>query len=403
MASLLWGKVYYKTHFAGFIREEPGNSISFTYDPSYLANNNLPIAQTLPLRPEPFVSIAGLLPFFDNLVAEGWLETAQKRLLGKRITSRFELLLTFGYDCAGAVSVLDPEPLKLTQSHIDTSDPKELAVLTGRASLSGIQPKIALVERGGKFYPAKVGELSTYIAKFPSSHHADLTMNEYVTMQAFQTLLPEDDVVELQLGQIEGFQEEALIIKRFDRTMDGQRIHFEEFNQLLGYLSAAKYDGSYKDMANFINTMPGCLNIESYRLFLRVLAGILLGNTDMHLKNFAMMYRGSELRLTPSYDQVAAILYGYKSMALEIAGARDLPVGNIKPTTIIRLGKEFQLSDESIHMAYEQLAQNISNAKDKIRDMDRVSPLLKDNIINLLEKRWNGTFALIGKHLSQKP
>ena len=84
MAQLLWGNVYYKDTFAGFLREEPGGRTSFIYDESYLVAALPPVSYTLPLRPEPFVGQSGLLPFFDNLVAEGWLEEAQTRLIGKR-------------------------------------------------------------------------------------------------------------------------------------------------------------------------------------------------------------------------------------------------------------------------------------------------------------------------------
>src|SRR5205807_2570063 len=133
-----------------------------------------PISHTLPLRRKPYIYPLGLHPFFDNLVAEGWLEGAQTRFLGKRQASRFELLLAFGRDCAGAVSVLDPSPAELSQKLLDKSDPKELALIKNRASLSGVQPKFSLVERAGKFYPSKMDEVSTYIGKFPSRYHDDL-------------------------------------------------------------------------------------------------------------------------------------------------------------------------------------------------------------------------------------
>ena len=36
MANLIWGKVYYKEHFAGFLREEPGERASFhIHDKTY--------------------------------------------------------------------------------------------------------------------------------------------------------------------------------------------------------------------------------------------------------------------------------------------------------------------------------------------------------------------------------
>lgn len=70
---------------------------------------------------------------------------------------------------------------------------------------------------------------------------------------------------------------------------------------------------------------PRCLPAEIYRLYLRILAGLLLGNTDMHLKNFAMFCTDAGLRLSPAYDAISASLYGYKTIALSIDGAANLP------------------------------------------------------------------------------
>jgi len=53
--------------------------------------------------------------------------------------------------------------------------------MAGRASLSGIQPKMALAKRDGQLYPTWMTELSTHIAKFPSLRHPDLMANEYLT------------------------------------------------------------------------------------------------------------------------------------------------------------------------------------------------------------------------------
>ncbi len=408
MAHFAWGNVYFNAHFAGCLREEPGNRASFTYDACYL-NAGLPaLAFTLPLKSEPFISELGLHPFFDNLVAEGWLEAAQTRLLGKRQASRFELLLAFGQDCAGAVSVIDPEPAKFTRAMLDETDQKELVVMASRASLSGIQPKLTLIHRDGKFMPSKKGELSTHIAKFQSRHHDDLVMNEYLTTLAFKALVLDDDVADMWLGEVDGFSEQALIIKRFDRDDSNTRIHFEEFNQLLGNPSKAKYDGSYKDIADFIRTTSengaSCSDHSSqiYRLYLRILAGLLIGNTDMHLKNFAMFHTPTGLRLTPSYDQLASSLYQYKSIALAIGGAHELSINMLKPKNIIKLGEEFKLSSDAIALAYEQLSAQKKLAKESIAQAEQGSELLKNQLINIIEKRWVGTFALVEQQLLKK-
>ncbi|MGE0471263.1 MAG: type II toxin-antitoxin system HipA family toxin [Nitrospira sp.] len=400
MAYLLWGHIYYKDRFAGILRQEPGERTSFTYHDSYLSAGQPSIAYTLPLQAAPFLSESGLPPFFDNLVAEGWLEEAQTRLLAKRRASRFELLLAFGQDCAGAVSVIDPEPQE--RGTIQPDNPMDLAVMAGRASLSGIQPKLALIEDHGTFRPVRAKELSTHIGKFPSPRHDDLTANEYLTTMALKALLPDDPIVDLHMGRIEGFPDQALIITRFDRTADGQRIHFEEFNQLLGYPSDAKYGGSHQSMADFIRATPGCLPAEIYRLYLRILAGLLLGNTDMHLKNFAMVHTDTGLRLSPAYDAVSATLYGYKTIALSIGGAANIPIGNLKPQTLIRLGQEFGLSTEAMAMAAGQLERRRQAAKEVLMKCRIGSKTLRDDILTHMDTRWNGTVALIGPALSKK-
>jgi serine/threonine-protein kinase HipA len=401
MANLLWGRVFYKNHFAGIIKEEPGEKISFSYDPSYLESGYPSISYTLQLQEAPHISINGLHPFFDNLVAEGWLESAQIALLGKRSISRFELLLAFGYDCAGAVSVIDPEPTTLSNSLVNVEDSKEKAIITSRASLSGVQPKLAIIERGGQYFPARIGELSTHIAKFPSSDHDDLITNEYLTMQAFKALLPDDDIVDLSIGEVIGVTEPALIIKRFDRK-DGDRLHFEEFNQLLNKKSTQKYNGSYKDMSEFILQTKGCLPIENYRLYARIITGLILGNTDMHFKNFAMLHTPTGLRLTPSYDQVAAFIYRYKTVALSMNGSSELLLARVKPKNIIALAHDFQLSDAVVGMLMKQLNRNREKAKESIFSAKVGNALLKDQLINQMDARWNGTFTLIGKLLSKK-
>lgn len=395
MAKLLWGKVYYQNTFAGILRQEPGFGSSFTYDPAYLQQNNPAIAYCLPLQAEPYEYQTELPPFFDNLVAEGWLEQVQSRLLGKRIVSRFELLLAFGQDCAGAVSVIDSNPEPISDALIKIDDPKEIAIMSSRASLSGIQPKLALVEKQGKFYAAKTNQLSTYIAKLASDHHADLIANEYLTTLAFKHLLPDDSVAELNIGKVEGLEKDALIIKRFDRSND-KRVNFEEFNQLFDQPANNKYFGSYKMMADFMYSAPGCLPTEVYRLYLRILAGILLGNTDMHLKNFAMLHINNGLHLTPAYDQVAALLYGYEQLALSIDNKENINIYKLQPTDIITLGHEFDLNNTTIMTAIHMLRKNIKTAQLAVLNAKFGSATLKQNIVNIIEKIWNKTFASIG-------
>ena len=155
-------------------------------------------------------------------------------------------------------------------------------------------------------------------------------------------------------------------------------------------------------MSNFILHTKECLPTENYRLYARILGGLLLGNTDMHFKNFAMLHTQGGLRLTPSYDQVAASLYNYKTVALALGGATDLNLMTLKSKNIIALAKEFQISNAALEMLLKQLSQNKKNAKESIFSSEIGTPVLKDHLIKNMEQRWNGTFALIGQTLSKK-
>src|SRR5216684_4121029 len=100
MAASLWGKIYYDGLFAGELRQEPGGRCVFAYDFTFLEASHPSIAFTLPRQAPPHICEQGLHPFFDNLVAEGWLRNAQARALKVNPDNRFGLLLAFGHDCA---------------------------------------------------------------------------------------------------------------------------------------------------------------------------------------------------------------------------------------------------------------------------------------------------------------
>ncbi|MXW15551.1 MAG: type II toxin-antitoxin system HipA family toxin [Rhodothermaceae bacterium] len=402
MAINLWGKVFYRDTFAGILSQEAGGRCVFTYDESYLQCSLPAISHTLPLRAEPHLSENGLHPFFDNLCAEGWLKNAQARALGLRRDDRFSLLLAFGTDLAGAVNIIDPDPAG--DIKIDHNDPENIAALSARASLSGVQPKLGATKEGRVFRSVGRGERATYIAKLPSPTLPDILELEYITTQACAALLKKDIVAEMTLRPLRGVSERALLIKRFDRTEDGKQIHFEEFNQLLSNRSEDKYEACYEHMADFIiQNRDICLRAECDTLFRRVIACILTGNTDAHLKNFAMEYTESGLRLAPCYDLVATACYPqYQTLALGIAGTENIRIGSIGPKNIVRLGNLFGLPDRAVMLAVSDFASRLDRAHSAIDASKNVDQNIKDELHQQIKKRWNGTFASIGTYLSKK-
>jgi serine/threonine-protein kinase HipA len=403
MARTLWGKIYLKDIYAGRLQEEPGGRCVFTYDPTYLAREKpAAIAHTLPLRAEPYVSERGLHPFFDNLVAEGWFRNAQARALGIDPSSRFALLLGFGHDLAGAVSVEDPEPAARKQ--LDHADKATIAALLGRASLSGIQRKLLVVRSGKSYRPVGPEELSTHIAKLASGNLTSLLELEYLTTLAVRMLLPGDETADTDIIHLPSIKEDALIIPRFDRTSTGKRAHFEEFNQLLGkYSGDDKYEGAYEDLGQFILHTPSCIPAEADRLLRRILACLLVGNTDAHFKNFAMFHARDGLRLTPAYDLVAASFYPeYQSIALSVAGVKNMAIGSLQAKHLLRMAQGFGVNENALVSAVEQLGKRLPTALAALEKSDVGPKPLRESLQERMEKRWNGSFVSTGALLSKK-
>ena len=399
MATRLYGTVFYRNDVAGTLEQVPDGRFAFTYAPSYLDGAGAQIAYTLPRQEDPHYSFE-LHPFFDNLVAEGWLARAQARALGIRGDDRFARLLAFGLDCPGAVSVVDPKPA--TTPDLTHGSGEELAALTNRASISGVQPKLFAVQEGKHFRPAQRGEPSTHIAKLPSPELEHLVELEYLTTNAARVLLPADQIVEVEVAPVEKIQGDCLLVRRFDRTEQGEKIHFEEFNQLLGRPAEAKYEGSYGEMAEFMRAhQTEQREIDIDRLFRRVLVCILLGNNDAHSKNFALLYTDEGFRLGPFYDIVAPSVYPRfrrTGLALKITpGTNPHSMSDIGPKHLSLLAKSFGLNNAVLQVAVSDLKRQLEAAQEAIRVSQVGSTTLKKQLIDLMGKRWNGTFASIGK------
>ena len=79
-------------------------------------------------------------------------------------------------------------------------------------------------------------------------------------------------------------------IKRFDR--DGKRkLALEDFSQLMGLSRESKYDASMEKIAHVVSEHCTFPVLEHINLFRLTLVNFLLGNEDMHAKNFSLITR----------------------------------------------------------------------------------------------------------------
>lgn len=262
-----------------------------------------------------------LMPFFSNLLPEGHL----RRYLadGARVhpEREFFLLWALGRDLPGAITVTAEDHHEWPeQSHSELEDEAATTAIghTWRFSLAGVQLKFSAVinARGGLTIPAR-GIGGHWIVKLPSRDFRHVPENEFSMMTLAKMVgidVPAIDLIDV--SSIDNLPEginhlggKAFIIERFDRTDTGQRIHIEDFAQVFGVYPQQKYEkASYRNLARVIAAESGHDDVAEF--IRRATFNVLIGNGDMHLKNWSLIYRDRQhAELSPAYDFVSTIAY----------------------------------------------------------------------------------------------
>jgi len=92
--------------------------------------------------------------------------------------------------------------------------------------------------------------------------------------------------------------------KRFDRTADGQHLHFASAMTLLQHIDGDDYTSgaSYLEMVDFILRHGARPNIDLEELWRRIVFSICVKNTDDHLRNHGFILTTKGWVLSPAYD-----------------------------------------------------------------------------------------------------
>ena len=201
----------------------------------------------------------------------------------------------------------------------NSADSTDYAEHIGRISLSGVQPKGALVLRDGSLRKPKEGERGEYILKPAPESYALLERkycpaNEHLTMQ----MAAQAYGIETAANALCFFRngEAAYITKRFDVAPDGSKYSQEDFASLAGLTKANggtnyKYGVlSYEDCADIIRRYVRAAQVDLLRFFRVVLFNYITLNDDAHLKNFSLIDRGNgDYRLAPAYALINTSLH----------------------------------------------------------------------------------------------
>jgi len=260
-----------------------------------------------------------LTPFFSNLLPEKMMRNYLAEKAGVNSEREFFLLWALGQDLPGAITIesADGEALPPGMSGLTEArqTKKENAM---RFSLAGAQLKFPAVQRSnGRLSIPENGTGGSWIVKLPTSSYKGVPENEFSMMELARHMgmdVPETKL--LNISDIENipkdigqFGKSVFAIKRFDRSFEEPDIHIEDFAQVFTVYPGNKYKKtSIRNIAELIGSEGQEYDIAEF--IRRLVFNTLIGNADMHLKNWSLIYRDRQsASIAPAYDFVSTIPY----------------------------------------------------------------------------------------------
>jgi serine/threonine-protein kinase HipA len=375
---------------AGRLDYERGR-LTLTYAEAWRSRRDaVPVSLSMPMTAEAHSGAVveaflwGLLP--DNeLIIRDWAIRFQ-------VSARqpFGLIGAVGEDCAGAVQFVQLDRLDSVLSGdrdgvewLSEADVgARLADLRrnkgawrrsgdqGQFSLAGAQPKIALIQQGGRWGVPSGRVPTTHILKPPSAEIEAQAENEHFCLSVLGRFnLP------VPASRVQRFGEEiAIVVERYDRFEGGdgivRRFHQEDFCQALGASPDKKYQNQggpgLKDLINLLREVSASPQEDIDTLVTASIFNWMIGGSDAHAKNFSLLLgaAGSH-RLAPIYD-VASILPYSPQVQFE-----DIKLA-------MKIGREYRLRDiglkqwgrfaEENRLDFEQLRARITDVAARLPD-----------------------------------
>jgi len=296
----------------------------------------------------------------------------------------------YKYSKSGLIK-LSPRLIDLNPLPFTAQEQRQEA--TSRAvkmSIQGVQPKLSailsiknrameIVDSGGK-----------YIIKPQNNIYKELPENEDVTMKMAKLLGIEVPLTGLIYSKDGSF---SYFIKRFDRFGKNNKIHVEDFAQLTNNKRETKYNWSMEKLIPVIENHCTFPMVEKKKLFKRTLFCFLVGNEDMHLKNFSLMTKEKKITLSPAFDLLNStipIKNTREEFALPLAGKKS----NIQKNDLINyFGKErLQLTDKTISSEIQNIINNRTKM-DKLINISFLSDEMKVKYLELFSSRYDRLIA----------
>ena len=254
--------------------------------------------------------------------------------------------------------------------------------------VTGVQPKLSLGFTGeeDKNRLTIVGALNgRYILKPPSELYPQMPEIEALSM-----LLPQacgiDTVPFLLIPMKSG--ELAYLTRRIDRTAKDKKYPMEDACQFTERLTEHKYRGSYEQIAKGIITYAQNPLLEVVKFYQQVIVSFLIGNNDMHLKNFSLIaFKDNQYQLASAYDMVAVKLVipdDPEELALNLNGKKR----KLNRKDFNEAMSKSQIPEKAIENLWNRIEKGMKNWHEIIASCF-LSDELKETLLELIKTRVN--------------
>ncbi len=220
------------------------------------------------------------------------------------------------HSLSSKLNSLNDIPLSLSEIH------QEYLSRAGKMSIQGVQPKLSMKLNIKENQFEIVDIKGKFILKPPNELYPELPQNEDLSMKMAKICN-----IEVPWHGLIYSKDNVLnyAIRRFDRKGHNNKLALEDFAQLSNATRNTKYNSSMEQIVSIIDEFCTFPILEKIKLFRRILFNFLIGNEDMHLKNFSLITRNRKVELSPAYDLLNTTI-ALPNLIEEIA----LPIGGKK-------------------------------------------------------------------------
>ena len=220
-----------------------------------------------------------------------------------------------------------------------------MMLLNPGSSLGGARPKASVID----------SKKNLWIAKFPSkSDNKDVGGWEMVANE-----LAGNAGLNITDSKIQKYSSRfnTFLTKRFDRTTNGERIHYASAMTMLGYTDGTDFHtgASYLEIVDFLTNNGADIENDLTELWRRIVFNIFISNTDDHLRNHGFILTDRGWILSPVFDinpnedgSVLSLNISLDDNALDL----DIP---------LEIAEYFRLNKEIGLKIIDQIRKSVSN------------------------------------------